>query len=173
MGATLFHRLIGPAFEALPVPLRALHAASEARTYNGRCDVTRGSGLLSRIFGAIASLPTAGNGVPLRVTIIPDARGETWEQTFARKTLRSRLRDRDGLLEETLGPTTFRYALATGPDCIDWKLVGVRSLGVPLPLAWFSVSSREALDGGLYGFEVRVQMPLVGLLVHYRGTLDS
>jgi hypothetical protein len=51
--------------------------------------------------------------------------------------------------------------------------VGVRSLGIPLPLAWFDkVSARESVEGGRYRFDVRAEMPVVGLLVRYAGTLD-
>jgi hypothetical protein len=122
----------------------------------------------------VASLPPAGKSVPLRVSITPDRRGETWERFFDGRPMRSALRERGGFLEERLGPTVLRFALEAAPAAIEWKLVAVRSFGLPLPLAWFDkVRARESLDGVLYAFDVRAELPIAGLLVHYRGTLDA
>jgi hypothetical protein len=168
----LFRRLIGERFDALPGPLRAVHEGAPRRVFSGQCRVERGTGFLSRICGAVASLPPAAATVPIEVTI--EARGaiETWNRNFAGKSMRSTLTDREGLLEERLGPTVFRFALVAEGAAIDWRLVGVRSLGVPLPLAWFDkVSARESVEGELYRFDVRAELPVAGLLVHYRGTL--
>ena len=170
---SLFRRLIGDRFEALPIQLRAVHDGTALRTYAGRCRVERGTSLLSRLCGAISSLPPAADAVPIRVSIEPHGRGETWHRDFGGRTMRSTLEERGGLLEERLGPTVFRYALIAGSEAIDWRLVGIRSFGIPLPLAWFEkVSARESLDGSLYRFDVRAELPVAGLLVHYQGTLD-
>lgn len=54
-----------------------------------------------------------------------------------------------------------------------WRLMRVRALGLPLPASWFSgVRAREFERDGRYHFDVAAQLPLVGLLVRYRGWLD-
>jgi hypothetical protein len=170
--SSLFRRLIGEKFEALPAPLRTIHDGA-SRTYAGQCRVERGSGLLSRFCGAVASLPPAGEAVPIRVTIESGAPGEIWIRDFDGRKMRSTLKERGGLLEERLGPTAFRFALSADDGAIDWRVVAVRSLGIPLPLAWFrKVSARESVEANLYRFDVRAELPVAGLLVHYRGTLD-
>lgn len=169
----LFRRLMGAAFDGLPPQIRAVHEGQPNRSWSGRCRVTRGTGWLSRLCGALASLPSAAEAVPLRVSIVADARGETWKRDFGGKVMRSTMRERDGLLEERLGPTVFRFALLAEVQGIRWRLAGVRTLGIPLPVAWFGkVSAEESLDGSLYQFDVRAELPVAGLLVHYRGTLD-
>jgi hypothetical protein len=173
MALPLFHRLMGAPFESLAPLLRSIHGGG-TKTYLGRCEVIRGTGLLSRLCAAVASLPPAGASVPLSVSITSHARGEIWDRSFDGKRMRSALSDRDGFLEERLGPSVFRFTLAGSPEAIEWKLVGVRSFGVPLPLAWFDkVRALESLDGGRYRFDVRAELPIAGLLVHYRGTLDA
>jgi Domain of unknown function (DUF4166) len=170
---SLFRRLIGDKFDELPLQLRAIHGGAALRTYAGHCRIDRGGSFISRLCGAVSSLPAAGDAVPLRVSIESDARGETWIRDFAGRKMRSTLRGRDGLLEERMGPTVFRFALDAHGDAIEWNLVGVRSLGIPLPLAWFDkVSARESIEGDRYRFDVRAELPLAGLLVRYRGTLD-
>ena len=122
----------------------------------------------------VASLPRAGKSVALRVSITPSARGEIWERVFDGKPMTSSLRDRGGLLEESFGPAVLRFALEATPESIAWKLVAVRTFGIPLPIAWFDkVHAHESLDGETYRFDVRAELPLTGLLVHYRGTLDA
>lgn len=171
--AALFPRLIGPAFDQLPGALRAIHQRAGLHAYSGRCRVERGRSVLSRLCGAAASLPPAADDVPIRVEIDADARGETWRRYFGDRPMRSRLTARAGLLEERLGPSTMCFALEAGREAIDWRLAGVRVLGIPMPLAWFGgVTARESLDGSRYRFDVRAVLPVVGFLVAYSGTLD-
>jgi hypothetical protein len=56
---------------------------------------------------------------------------------------------------------------------LSWRLVRVRALGLPLPSGWFAgVRAREFERDGRYHFDVGAQLPVVGLLVRYRGWLD-
>ena len=64
----LFAQVLGPAFDALPVPVRALHMAQGLHRYRGDVEVDRGAGMLSRFIAAATRLPPAGRG-PLCVEI--------------------------------------------------------------------------------------------------------
>ena len=98
---------------------------------------------------------------------------EEWTRDFAGRAMRSTLRANGELLEESLGVVRFQFTLRARDGAIDWRVVGVRALGVPLPASWFSqVVARESAVDARYRFDVRAAMPLVGLLVHYHGALD-
>ncbi|QJR12818.1 hypothetical protein DSM104443_03911 [Usitatibacter rugosus] len=169
-----FRELIGSGFAELPLQVRNVHDDRAQTELVGRCRVERGTGLLSRLFCAVSSLPAAGEDVPVRVTIRRNAEGETWTREFAGNPMISSLRARAGLLEERLGPTTFRFALAADRERISWNVVGVRVLGVPLPASLFSgVRASESVSGDRYRFDVEARLPVVGLLVRYQGTLDA
>lgn len=171
--APLFRRLIGVDFDSLPHAVRALHDGRAERLLDGRCDVERGTSLLSRLLANLTALPAAGRDVPLAVVIRADAGGETWTRTFRGRRMRSTLRARGELLEEHLGPATFLFRLAAADGTIVWTLESVRALGVPLPATWFrGVTARESADESRYCFDVRAVLPVAGLLVHYRGELD-
>ena len=87
--------------------------------------------------------------------------------------MRSRLWDADGVLCERLGLVTFGFALSARDGAIEWRVVRVRALGLPLPARWFgAVAAREFEQNDRYHFDVRAALPLAGLLVHYRGWLD-
>lgn len=76
------------------------------------------------------------------------------------------------LLREKLGLLCFDFELAPDGSGFAWQIQRVSVLGVPLPAALFSgVFARSFAQGGVYQFEVSVNMPVVGLLVAYRGHL--
>src|SRR5258706_9136106 len=118
----LFRRLIGPDFDRLPASIRAVHDGSPARRLRGHCEVIRGEGFLSRLCGAFANLPPAGEGVPIEVEIACEGEGETWRRDFGGHRLGSRMRSRHGELEERLGPATFRYRLGPHAGGLPWNV---------------------------------------------------
>jgi hypothetical protein len=171
--SSLFRRVIGPRYESLPRELRAVHDGILPRSFSGTCRVERGAGWISRLCGSIAGLPAAADSVALRLRIDRHRDGERWQRDFGGVYMCSTLRDRQGQLEERLGPAVMRFALDAPGEAIEWRLTRVRVLGVPLPLSWFrGVRACEAHEGGRYRFDVRAELPIAGLLVHYRGTLD-
>ena len=172
-GASLFRQLIGPGFEALDARLRAIHSATTSRAYAGSCSVERGSGLFSKVCGALARLPPPSERIPLRVIISPEARGETWRRSFGGVPMRSRLHARDGVLEERFGPSVVCFRLEARDGVIHWHPAGMRTLGVPWPDGFLHGSgAREWVEDGRYRFEVAVHLRGAGLLVRYVGTLD-
>jgi hypothetical protein len=171
---SLFRRLLGEAFDTLPAPIQRVHDERTRKVLTGRCRIARGSGCLARVLARIASLPAAGDGLPVQVLIETDGQAETWSRDFAGQPMRSRLRERGACLDEVLGPLGFRFALRANERAIDWTVVRVRALGLPLPVAWFAgVSARESVVAGRYTFDVRAELPWIGLLVHYHGWLEA
>jgi hypothetical protein len=171
----LFRRLLGTdRFDGLPAPLRSLHLRGGSAIWRGEVEVTRGTGLLSRLCAWATRLPRTGRG-PIEVEIVAADGRERWTRHIDGHAMRSRLWAGDGLLNERLGLVTFGFSLSSRSDDIVWTVARVRVLGVlPMPAAWFSqVHAREsAADDGRYRFEVAAALPLAGPLVHYRGWLD-
>jgi hypothetical protein len=171
--ASLFRRLAGASYETLPAAVLAMHEGAYPRRFTGHSSVERGTSWLARLLGAIASLPPAAQSMPASITITQRGEGERWARDFDGHPLVSWFGSEDGLLAEHVGPHIFFFELTVADAALVWRLVRVRSLGVPLPASWFSVRPRESDDAGHYRFDVRVELPLAGLLVHYRGTLDA
>lgn len=168
----LFAVLLGPAFAALPGPVRALHAAQGRRRYAGAVEVDRGPGLLSRLVAFATHLPPAGSG-PLCVEIEASPQQEHWTRFIGGRAMPSRLWREGDVLCERLGVATFGFRLEVVDDAIAWRVVRVRIFGVSLPSRWFTgVGARESAEDGRYRFDVWASLPVVGRLVHYRGWLD-
>jgi hypothetical protein len=171
---TVFQQVLRAPFFNLPDSVRALHSIRGRGQYEGRVSIERGRNLLSRLCGAIAGLPPAMADAPLRVEFSADARGETWRRNFGGRPMTSRLKCRNGLLCERLGPVQLRFLLHTADGAIYWNLAGVRLLGLlPLPVALFGpVQCREREHAGRYEFRVEAALPLLGPLIRYEGWLE-
>jgi hypothetical protein len=169
----LFSLLLADSFDELPPEIKRVHDGTD-KLLIGRCDVRRGNGFWSRVFGSLTSLPPAGEDQEIRVTIIAKPAGERWVRSFGDKSMSSVLANQHGLLREKLGPVTFTFHLEYVPHKqeIQWILRNVKVLRVAVPVSWFSaVSARESHAGGRYWFDVNAALPLIGLLVQYRGWL--
>ena len=171
---TLFQRLLDPhVFAILPARVSKIHEALQTKIYRGQTDIERGSGFLAGILATATFLPPAGVKIDTEVEIAVTNKGEQWTRSFGGRRMRSQLWDADGLLCERLGLATFGFALSVENGVLFWRIRRVSSLGIPLPAKWFAgVVAREFVDGGRYRFDVRAELPLIGLLVHYRGWLD-
>lgn len=167
----MFRQLLGARFATLPATVRRLHLREGTAVYTGEVQVERGIGLLSRLCARATRLPPVGHG-PVSVEIDAHPAGERWTRRMGRHAMRSRLWASEGLLCERLGLVTFGFRLGVEQECLTWRVVRVRALGVPLPArAFASVSARESEADGRYTFDVTAALPLMGLLVHYRGWL--
>ncbi|WP_072389051.1 SDR family oxidoreductase [Hyphomicrobium sp. CS1BSMeth3] len=172
----LYARLLGPAWPALPEPIRQMHDLAGTRIAKGNASVERGTGLLSRIAAAIIGFPSAAESVPVRVEFRECGGTETWTRTFGGKTFSSEQfagqGRSDSLLCERFGPLTFAMALVLDDECLRLVLRRWSLFGLPLPL-WLAPRSDayESVEGGRFAFHVEISHPISGLIVRYRGRL--
>jgi hypothetical protein len=172
LSAPLFQRLLGTDFETLPAAVRRLHAAAGHRRYHGQVEVVRGAHPCARLFAWATRLPPAGQG-DIVVEIGVSGEAENWTRHVGGHAMPSRLWRRQGLLCEQLGLVRFGFGLAVEQGSIVWRVVRVSALGLPMPARWFGeVRARESEAEGRYRFDVAAALPMVGLLVRYRGWLD-
>lgn len=170
--AQLFPKLLGAAFDTLPPRVQALHRRGGVQRLDGEVTVERGSGRLARLCAWATRLPPAGRG-PIEVEIVAAPHEERWTRHVAGHAMPSRLWAHQGLLCERLGLVTFGFRLHAQDGAIVWRVARVRALGMPLPARWFAgVVARESQRGVDYCFDVAAALPVAGLLVRYRGTLD-
>lgn len=169
---TIFARLLGDDFEALPPTVRRLHLREGRARYHGEVVVERGASRLSRLCAAATRLPPAGSG-PIAVDLDITPAREAWTRHVAGHAMPSRLVAHGTRLRERLGLVTFDFDLAVREGRIEWRVGRVAALGVTLPRRWFDgVLAVEFEADARYRFDVRAGLPLAGLLVHYRGWLD-
>jgi Domain of unknown function (DUF4166) len=170
----LFPELLGQRFHELAPAVRAVHGGADV-SLRGTADVTRGNSAIARFICRLGGLPHALRDAPVHIRIEADGHGETWTRWFGDcKPMRSRLRAREGLLVEQLGPMQLRFRLAEQDGAVAWRLQSVFLLGVRLPRrAITTVTALSSQRNGRYHFQVDVNLALVGHLIGYRGVVDE
>ncbi|WP_375460693.1 DUF4166 domain-containing protein [uncultured Enterovirga sp.] len=168
----LYRRVIGPRFEALPASVRCIHDVLRDAGASGEADVGRGTNPLARLAAWIIGFPPAGP-CPLHVAFAERDGVETWIRDFGGYRFRSRLSQEGDRLVERFGPLRFSFDLPSDKKGLAMTLRGWRigPLSLPLGLAPRS-AAREWEEGGRFHFDVPIALPLVGMVVHYRGWLE-
>nr|WP_210301819.1 DUF4166 domain-containing protein [Methylobacterium brachythecii] len=174
----LFERAIGAGFAAMPAPIRVLHGATGGLTFAGEAEVTRGSGLAVGLLATFFRLPHTTTACPVRVTIRPERGTELWTRRFGSERFSSVMSLAPGgegrsLFRERFGPFSMDLAVNAHAQGLDMTVTGWRLGPLPLPrsLSPATRASERVDEHGRFSFDVALLLPLVGLLVHYRGWL--
>ncbi|QTC90023.1 SDR family oxidoreductase [Brevundimonas goettingensis] len=175
--SSLFARAIGPAFDTLPTPIRALHETTGASLWRGQASVDGAAnpvaGLVARVFG----FPRAGQGVPVEVRIDADRDRSIWRREIGGSRFRSRLSlpGSGGRVVESFGPCAFDLILTPEDGRLVYRVQGWRLLGLSMPRAWAPTTvTHEKEDAeGRFAFDVEIGLPVAGRMVRYRGWLEA
>ena len=139
----------------------------------GEADVTGASNPVAALIARIVGFPTAGQH-KLHVHFEECDGGEIWTRDFGGKRFRSHLTQRSRWLVERFGPFHFAFALLSDKhglamDLRRWWIGPFR-----LPTAWAPRSpAREWAEDGRFYFDVPIDLPVIGRLIHYRGWLRN
>ena len=174
-GPPLYWRVLGADFARLPAPVRALHDNPGCRTATGHCRVERGGNPLARFVAGLFGFPPAGEDVALRLVVTAEGGGERWERDFAGHRMVSRQGEvpgRPGWLYERFGPGHFTIDPRPSERGMSFSLTGAQLFGLTLPRwLWPAVVGDVTAAAGIYHFHIAIALPLIGLLVRYRGNL--
>jgi hypothetical protein len=168
----LYARIMGPRFAALPPAVRAIHDVIGDAGARGQAVVARGRNPVGRLAAALFRFPPEGAHA-LRLAICERDGVERWTRDFSGRRFSSRLSDEQGRLVERFGPLRFSFDLESDAKCLAMTMRGWRLWRLPLPLALAPRSpAREWQEAGRFHFDVPISLPLIGLVVHYRGWLE-
>jgi hypothetical protein len=172
----LYREILGSAFGALPPRLQELHGSNAPRQWQGFAEVRRGRGVAAALIAALVGFPKTASRMPVTVTFSPKHGGENWVRSFDGTPFSSMQSAGTGkdrhLLVERFGMASFSLALVLDDDRLlliprRWSL-----LGLPMPRFLLPTgASFETERDGQFCFDVKISMPLIGLIVAYRGSL--
>jgi len=173
----LFQRALGPRFEDLPEPVRALHAVSGSHRWVGEARVTRGSSVLSRVLCRMFGFPPAAERVPVSVTIERRGSRERWRRNFGGKAFETVLSlsgaPGSGHVRERFGVMAFDIPLVLEQGALAFPVSRAFFLGLPLPKWLLPVSKAKEFQAGQdFRFDILISVPGRGMLVHYEGFLQ-
>ncbi|WP_188611886.1 SDR family oxidoreductase [Chelatococcus reniformis] len=176
LDAPLYKAVLGSAFATLPPRLQELHGSAARRQWAGSATVKRGRGPLAALVAALVGFPEAASHMPVTVTFSPENGGERWVRNFGGKSFSSVQSAGQGqdayLLVERFGRAAFALALVVEDGQLFLVPRRGTILGIPLPRFLLPTGrSCEAERDGEFCFDVEIAMPLVGLIVAYKGSL--
>jgi saccharopine dehydrogenase-like NADP-dependent oxidoreductase len=171
----LYARAIGPAFDDLPAPIRALHETPGRSLWRGEATTGGAAGLLAALVARIVGFPGDQTACPAEVAIDADGERSIWRRRIGGHAFASVLsRPREGgRVEERFGPLAMDLKLTPEDDRLVYRVEGWRLGPIPLPKALAPrTTAREEVDAeGRFVFDVEISLPLVGRLARYRGWL--
>jgi hypothetical protein len=170
---TLYQRVLGDRFDALPPVLRVFHSQRTGGSAVGTLRVTRTPGLLMRLLGPLLDLPDAGEHVPARVEVVVEGDKELWIRTFNGRSVKTLQWEHDGLLVEARGPLRIGIRLSTDGSSLRFEPVRAWFGPVPMP-AFLAPGGRGLLTAhdDAWHVDVSVEAPLIGALIVYQGDVS-
>jgi len=167
----LYARVMGERYDALPGPVRQMHEVLRDAGASGRATVVRGRGPIARLIALLFRFPREGE-CEVHVSFRETDGVETWTRDFGGRSFASRLSQEGKHLVERFGPFRFMFDLPSDANGLAMRMVGWRYGPLPLPLKLAPRSpAREWEEDGRFCFDVPIEMPLVGAIVHYSGWL--
>ena len=167
----LYARVMGAQFSELPCAVREMHGVFRDGGAMGEATVTGAANVFGALIARLVGFPRAGH-YPLHVSFSERNGTERWVRQFGTLRFSSELSETEGHLVERFGPARFFFDLPADERGLTMVMRRWSVFGIPLPLALAPRSpAKEWDDGGVFHFDVPIELPMVGRLVHYRGTL--
>jgi Domain of unknown function (DUF4166) len=167
--------LLADELAGLPQIIRQFHDASLSPVWAGRAMIKRGDGFVARVIGKYIGLPDPSDDASVRVSVERELDGtERWTRMFDGKEFHSIMnRGPDKTFWECFGLLNFKLKLRVENGRLIYPITEARFCGLPMPR--FLLPATEAFETtderGRFVFDVRITLPVGGLLVHYRGWL--
>lgn len=166
-------------FASMPKAVQSFHIAKGPVVWRGTADVQTGRGFIKSIIAKMFGFPKAGRNVDVVVAVDRFWNGkpkaERWVRTFRNVSFSSTLTvDAKRRFLERFGPFAFAIGLNANPDGLKMPVAGWRLNALPLPrfLAPKSEAKEYQDEHGRFVFDVKLTLPLLGPLAHYKGWLQ-
>ena len=166
----MYRELLGETFDRLPLVLRRFHGQDAGGSACLVFRVTHGNGWLCRMAAKIARLPRPGDEARGSLHVVIDGDCERWIREVDGRRIETVQHRRDGLLIEETGPLHLGFRVMGSAEGMRFESVGGWFCGLPLaspltPRVTAIVIGHEES----WRVDVRVELPVVGLLIRYEG----
>ncbi len=176
---SLYQRLLGDAWHALPDVLKRVHGSDAQLTASGEMDVTLGRFIGAGLVRWALRMPRTEGRVPVELRVRRNGLGEEWDRRIGGWRFRTEQWAENGLMAETFGPLLFLASVSSDQKSVSH--VSRRMLLCALGRRWpvprrlsihtWGVERQSASGPDAMDVDVRIETPFGQLLVAYHGTL--
>ena len=175
---SVFRSVLGTTWHELPALIQRLHDAPNETTFSGYAQINRGNNLLAQCIATVFNFPIKANAAPVKVTFQKQNQIERWERNFNECKFISDISAGKGRythqIYERFGAFTFSIALVLKENKLHYVIEQWQFFSLPLPrLLRPRGDSFEYVSDDKFHFSVEIKLPLIGLIVSYRGWLTS
>lgn len=173
---SLLHRVLGDKFVQLPDVMREFRSRAAGGKGTGMSTVRRGTNFVSRAIGAVAGLPRESENLPFNAEVLVRDNKQYWTRVFGRDAFTTVMAvegDDVPHLVEKFGPMKFQYDITVDENAIQYKTskFSIFNITIPSFVAPKSEWEEKPTDKG-WSFEGKIQMPILGQLMYYKGSFD-
>jgi hypothetical protein len=176
---SIYQTKLGTKFNQLPTILQNFHSLDGPKHWRGQASISGGQGIIARSVRWLFGFPAPTDEVQVDVKVVNGAKSgvsfERWQRVFGNKSFHSVLshEKNDGFIER-FGILGFKIGLDVHDQGIIMPVIGWKIGPIPLPLCLAPKSETlEFQDNqGRFRFDVKVSLPIIGLLMHYQGWLE-
>ena len=167
----LYRRVMSERFDRLPPAVRSMHEVLRDGGASGEAEVLGATNALGTLVARIMRFPRPGRH-KLHVAFTERDGEERWRRQFGATSFASSLSSKDGALVERFGALRFTFDLPSDDRGLEMRMQSWSFGRLPLPLVLAPRScAREWEDLGRFNFDVLIELPLIGRIVHYNGWL--
>lgn len=169
---SMYGHVMGAAFHELHPALRTFHSYQGTHHFKGSAQTYAPASFLGRILGRLLGTPRTAQQGDIHFELQATPTCETWIRNYPQMTMSSTLRRVDGRVVEQLGAATLAFDLHADNGALEMRLVKMRFFGISCP-KWLmpKVVAREYGEGDTLHFDVRADLPLIGTVTRYTGSL--
>ena len=177
---SLYERLLGDAWHALPDVLKQVHGRDAQVAASGEMDVTLGRFIGAGLVRWVLRMPRTEGRLPVELRVRRDGEREHWDRRIGTWRFRTEQWAEDGLFTERFGRLVFPMAISSDSDSLTHSsnrmLLPLLGRRWPVP-RWLSIRTwgeerRSESNPDAMDVTVRIETPFGQLLVGYHGTLQ-
>ena len=170
----LYQRVLGKCWDDLAPAVQSMHRLIGDGAAVGQARVIRGKSPVASLLCTVMRMPPAGD-YAVHVGFSEQGGAERWNRDFGGHCFSSELSHDGGRIVERFGPMRFHFDLPASDGGIAMVLHRWSIAHIPMPMLLAPrITAREHQDeSGVFRFDVRVELPVIGDIVGYSGSLKG
>jgi len=169
---SLFEQVLSSDFARLPAAVQRFHRLSGHAVLHGQAEILAPQTPLAWVLAVCLGSPRRASKGAIRFELSAAPSVETWTRHFPTISMTSCLTLTEGHVEEKLGLARLTFSVSATEERLSLQLEKMHFLGIPCPrwlLPRIVAQERGANDQLL--FNISAELPIVGKVADYRGSL--
>jgi hypothetical protein len=170
---SMYETAMGARFDRLAPGVRDFHRLAGRHTLHGQVVIHAPKSILAKFLARLLGTPRSACHGPIKFELDAEDLKETWTRYFPASIMTSHLQLLNGHLVEKLGAARLTFELLETNGQLKMQLRALQFMGIACP-KWLmpTIIAEETGADGRLNFNVRAEVPWVGVVARYQGYLS-